>query len=121
MRISDWSSDVCSSDLQAMALLDHERRHDALTGLSNRTRFLHELESLTEASADVVLAVADVDGFGAVNDMFGSKRGDSVLCEVAERLLRIPGPGALVGRLGSDASEERRGGQECVSQCSTRW
>src|SRR3546814_7291597 len=34
--------------------------------------------------------------------MFGSKRGDSVLCEVAERLLRIAGPGALVGRLGAD-------------------
>src|SRR3546814_15113838 len=52
--------------------------------------------------SDVLPAVADVDGFGAVNDMFGSKRGDSVLCEVAERLLRIAGPGALVGRLGAD-------------------
>src|SRR3546814_19126509 len=85
-----------------MALLDHERRHDALTGLPNRTRFLHELESLTEASADVVLAVADVDGFGAVNDLFGSKRGDSVLCEVAARPLPIAGPGRPVGGPGAD-------------------
>src|SRR3546814_9526123 len=32
MRISDWSSDVCSSDLKGLCILHHSRRGIAVTG-----------------------------------------------------------------------------------------
>ena len=87
---------------QALALLDHERRHDALTGLANRARFLHELEEMVVTGAPVALAVVDVDGFVAINEMFGSDRGDTVLRDVGNRLRHVAGPGAALGRLGAD-------------------
>src|SRR3546814_8257053 len=40
LRISDWSSDVCSSDLSAEVAkreLAHAATHDGLTGLPNRS------------------------------------------------------------------------------------
>jgi diguanylate cyclase (GGDEF)-like protein len=86
----------------ALAQLDYERRHDALTGLVNRTRFLEGLEELARAGRPVALAIADLDDFLAVNDRFGHERGDAVLRDVAERLQRVAGPEAIVGRLGAD-------------------
>lgn len=87
---------------EALAQLDYERRHDALTGLVNRTRFLEGLEELVGSGSPVALAIADLDDFLAVNDRFGHERGDAVLRDVAERLQRVAGPEAIVGRLGAD-------------------
>src|SRR3546814_15005190 len=47
MRISDWSSDVCSSDLNAAERIDHAERianSDALTGLANGRTLQRVLE-----------------------------------------------------------------------------
>jgi diguanylate cyclase (GGDEF)-like protein len=84
------------------AVDEHLRRRDPLTGLPNRGSFLAELDQLSAADATVALAVVDLDGFGAVNERFGHTRGDSVLREVANRLRRVAGPQAALGRLGAD-------------------
>lgn len=87
---------------RALDLLDHERRHDPLTGLANRTRFLAELDDLTADGGRVCLAILDIDGFVTVNEVFGPERGDAVLREIADRLRRVAGSTAAMGRLGAD-------------------
>jgi diguanylate cyclase (GGDEF)-like protein len=87
---------------RALDLLDHERRHDPLTGLANRARFLAELDDLAVHGGRISLTILDLDGFLAVNELFGSERGDAVLREVADRLRRVVGSSAAIGRLGAD-------------------
>src|SRR3546814_4883874 len=83
-RISDWSSDVCSSDLM------RRQGKSAQTAIgSGRTSLNRELLSY----------------------LGGARRG----VERPER-----GNGAEVTRF-RDRSEERRGGNECVSTCRSRW
>src|SRR3546814_20080291 len=99
MRISDWSSDVCSSDLVDVAVeadpavLEHD----------------HPVAHLPDRAG----GVADVEaGAAAVADLV------HLLHALAlERL--VPHSQRLVGP--EDRSEERRVGKECVSTCRSRW
>src|SRR3546814_18311446 len=79
MRISDWSSDVCSSDLT-----------DPLTGLPNRKAFNGYLEAQTaRALADrkpLTLCFLDIDHFKNFNDRWGHALGDEVLRLVAQSM-----------------------------------
>src|SRR3546814_5338704 len=93
MRISDWSSDVCSSDLLETATADQRKARAALekaaAGLSleqNQTAVLKA--NRAEAQAQIVQAEADIA---------------AVQLDLDNR------------------SEERRVGKECVSTCSSRW
>src|SRR3546814_19246323 len=101
MRISDWSSDVCSSDLPDGLVLEpllvdlaNERVADVAGGLG----IAHRLEP--EVEADDALVGAD-------------RRGDREVQRVddpAEPDHRHPG-----------RSEERRVGKACVGTCRSRW
>src|SRR3546814_1838706 len=95
MRISDWSSDVCSSDLV-------ERRRDgAANAVAGQAALIaHELHGLVEG----VLADAFLE-FTAMRQQV-LLRGSHHTQEVAHDL---------------DRSEERRVGKECVSTCRSRW
>jgi diguanylate cyclase (GGDEF)-like protein/PAS domain S-box-containing protein len=69
----------------------HDARHDALTGLPNRTLFLDLLRhSFTRLRRheDYRFAVLfiDIDRFKAVNDAFGHEAGDKLLVQIAHRL-----------------------------------
>ena len=78
---------------------------DPLTGLPNRRRFFELVDlALAEnaAAPSLLVGIVDLDGFKAVNDIFGHSTGDRVLVGVGERLSvsgRLP---ALVARLGGD-------------------
>src|SRR3546814_16884435 len=91
MRISDWSSDVCSSDLGFH-----------LTGFLITAMFMAYLGvRLWQALLYSLLTVI------AIWFLFA-------------RLLLVPLPGGpLTPYLWR--SEERRGGKECVSTCRSRW
>lgn len=89
----------------ARALLEHDSRHDALTGLANR-RFLDErtqavLDRLGPDDAFAALHI-DLDHFKKVNDTLGHAAGDQVLVHVAETLRRLVGDDGLVCRNGGD-------------------
>ncbi|HEY0779932.1 MAG TPA: EAL domain-containing protein [Gemmatirosa sp.] len=85
--------------------LVHDARHDALTGLPNRTRFR---ERLARAAADpggrtsLAVLYVDLDDFKGVNDGFGHAAGDALLIEVAARLPRATRGSDTVARLGGD-------------------
>ncbi len=78
---------------------------DSLTGLANRRAFIAALEERLATpgpAAPFALALLDLDGFKPINDTFGHAAGDALLIEVAARLRREAGTGALVARIGGD-------------------
>ena len=72
---------------------------DPLTGLLNRRALL---EGIDDPAALMVLMIADINRFKAVNDTYGHLAGDTVLCAVAAMLERDLGPFGRVGRLGGE-------------------
>ena len=81
-------------------------RHDALTGLTNRTRLVEKLEeafrALPSGGEAFAVHLIDVDGFKEINDSFGHDGGDFLLKVVAERLGELKRTNDVVARLGSD-------------------
>ncbi len=79
---------------------------DSLTHLPNRRSFFARLtaECASASSRQSRLAVAmlDLDGFKAVNDLYGHATGDSLLVEVGRRLERACPGDAFLARLGGD-------------------
>src|SRR3546814_12292400 len=96
MRISDWSSDVCSSDL---------------------TRSFELAYTVTQA---------DIDNGGVLNvaSATGENPGDPEDEDEVE-VPSDKQPGIEVTKVAEQAtvsrSEERRVGKECVSTCRSRW
>lgn len=91
----------------AESALQHQARHDALTGLPNRSELADRLHQLSlDVQRGEVRAVAlfflDLDDFKLVNDDHGHDAGDVVLREVAARLARAVRATDLVCRLGGD-------------------
>src|SRR3546814_14438038 len=94
MRISDWSSDVCSSDLLALPVAD----------------------------VGIVALPARLAVGAERKDVVASMRaGECVLVGVAPRIggqpLEIAAGAVAIGA----RSEGRRVGKECVSTCRSRW
>ena len=80
-------------------------RHDALTGLPNRRRFLEEFDDRVRESSGnerCAMFVLDLDHFKPVNDLYGHRLGDEVLRVVAQRLSEIVKDTGVVARLGGD-------------------
>src|SRR3546814_18353698 len=93
MRISDWSSDVCSSDLIALPLIAA-----ALNLLVQQRQVTNDPHALASAASRRLDQQRRADGACALDKGF-----------------RI----VVLDRRGR--SEERRVGKECVSTCSSRW
>src|SRR3546814_17739059 len=104
MRISDWSSDVCSSDLPTTCVAMTE-------SLSPRIMPFVLSFSLHVAIGALLWITPPVRDGGRV-----SHRGDTQEAIVVEL---IPLDDSKAGL--SERSEERRVGKECVSTCRSRW
>ncbi|NGZ82834.1 sensor domain-containing diguanylate cyclase [Duganella aceris] len=94
--------------LQGMARLVVDtlelRYCNEVTGMSNRTVFLHHLQLGLEHTVEphVVVGFVDLAGFRRLNDVFGREQGDLVLREMGERLASWAGAQNLIGHLGGD-------------------
>lgn len=78
------------------------RERDSLTGLRGRAGLVEDLERLGSKFASAILAVLDIDRFKSVHASLGDAGGDSVLCEIAARLITLARGKAEVFRLGGD-------------------
>src|SRR3546814_20144681 len=116
MRISDWSSDVCSSDLWGEAV-QAEHRGDRQQGGQDRMDHGENRRGFFSSRANIVLL-----GFLAVAGFY----------LIAEHWAHVVGALPLLLLLGlclgmhffmhgGHRSAERRVGKECVSTCRSRW
>jgi diguanylate cyclase (GGDEF)-like protein/PAS domain S-box-containing protein len=85
--------------------LNHQARHDALTGLPNRLHFEESLRFALERvrhGHGLSLLFIDLDSFKHVNDTLGHAAGDELLQTVADRLGTALEPGDVIARMGGD-------------------
>src|SRR3546814_14296673 len=115
MRISDWSSDVCSSDLFTRAL---ELGGEQAVTLFHRAAAYARLKRHAEAEADLTRAAA----YAPVEPSILNRRGiareaQGKLTEALEDFDRTI---AADPTFAPARPEERRVGKECVSTCRSR-
>lgn len=96
-------------DEAAARRIEYLATRDALTGLLNKSEFLHRVEShLTNLRNRGVekwalsLAFLDSDGLKAINDTFGHAAGDAMIVEFGKRLLQSATGDTMVARIGGD-------------------
>src|SRR3546814_19679412 len=111
MRISDWSSDVCSSDLIQRPLRDNVPISVRLASHREawQRRCMTETQPQARQGAGAFIALLTITGAIA-----GGLAGQPTIGLPAG--LRAGIVVAIVMR-----SDERRGGQECVSMCRSGW
>jgi diguanylate cyclase (GGDEF)-like protein len=94
---------LATETLQAAVEGRHRATHDSLTGLLNRRGFQEAIAHHAGRPAPSLGVLAlDLDGFKAVNDVFGHHVGDALLEAVAGRLAGRVRPADQVIRLGGD-------------------
>src|SRR3546814_14597254 len=104
MRISDWSSDVCSSDLDDEgAFLQHA---GAVLAITRQPRQIGDQRIARPGQTIEQGRLADI---GTADEHEGGQL--------------VAGHGEIVGEASTTRkrSEERRVGKECVSTCRCRW
>jgi diguanylate cyclase (GGDEF)-like protein/PAS domain S-box-containing protein len=86
--------------------LEKLAQFDELTGLPNRTLFTEQLTRAIGRSqrktAPLAALFIDLDRFKSINDTLGHDIGDSLLCQIAERLQANLRVGDFCGRWGGD-------------------
>src|SRR3546814_19525697 len=96
MRISDWSSDVCSSDLAEIADIGVEPQ------IAGRREYRLEFQS-PDLGVEILVHRRSVANLG-----------DLIILVIIIEAREIQGQRPV-------RSEESRVGKECVSTCSSRW
>lgn len=92
--------------LKVQTELQFETAHDHLTGLWNRRAIMglmrRETQRATRQSHPLGLMMVDLDHFKLINDTYGHQAGDTVLREVARRMLASVRNYDYVGRYGGE-------------------
>src|SRR3546814_14865255 len=97
MRISDWSSDVCSSDLELLEC---------------------DLKIEMRAMPDLRTAIADCE---TASDYVTRNLFREILDDEEDHVDWLETQLELIQKIGIQRSEERRVGKECVSTCRSGW
>ncbi len=92
--------------LRSQEAFKYEAEHDRLTGLWNRGRILdelaRELRRRRREHGSLAIVLADVDHFKRINDSHGHIIGDTVLSNIAQRILGTLRASDAVGRYGGE-------------------
>lgn len=106
LRLIGWLIDATERQ-QTEERLRHEALHDALTGLPNRTRVVHQLSHAMarhrhDPSYNWAVLFLDLDHFKLVNDSQGHQAGDRLLQELSARLTIALAHRGMVARISGD-------------------
>lgn len=86
--------------------LEHQARHDPLTGLPNRALFADRVAQALAAArrehAKLALMFIDLDRLKPINDQFGHAVGDQVIEAVAQRMRGVIRESDTAARIGGD-------------------
>jgi diguanylate cyclase (GGDEF)-like protein len=95
--------------IPALKALEYEKglaRMDHLTGAANRRHFFEVLQTELDRSRryknPFTIAYIDLDGFKLVNDKWGHRAGDRLLCAVVKRAKRELRKTDIIARMGGD-------------------
>src|SRR3546814_11485085 len=102
MRISDWSSDVCSSDL----------RVEIARALATAPKFI---------LLDEPLAGVDPISVGDIKQIIHHLKAKGIGVLITDHNVRETLANCETAYIVNDRSEERRVGTECVSTLGSRW
>src|SRR3546814_16894910 len=124
MRISDWSSDVCSSDLGSSMKSLTDKTALVTGGGSGIGRSL--VLALARAGARIVVADIMLDNARAVADHVEKSGGRAIavhcdVCDAVSLKALTRASDAAFGPVSLLRSEERRGGKGGVSTCRDGW
>ncbi len=99
LELSDWERILLLEELPSILsfiihiVMEKEEEDvffDKVTGLPRQNYFLFKLEHLIEQSAlhksAVLVGIADIDKFTAINQVYGYEAGDEVLISISQRL-----------------------------------
>src|SRR3546814_17590084 len=119
MRISDWSSDVCSSDLTVLVIREPVRTGARITP-PQEARVQAFIDRHPSWPAPLRLVCANVVGavLCPITDFFarnGLRQASLILLFIAVYRMHEYAMGVMANR-----PEERRVGKECVSKCRSR-
>src|SRR3546814_17366852 len=103
MRISDWSSDVCSSDLLIVVVSEADTRGNSNVG--DLVRYI-QYNNFTVAESKIVSV------FDYLYRSYSAKRHE--ILSKNRRVSKYDSENLM-------RTEERRVGKECVSTCRSRW
>lgn len=90
IRVGERMLEMQAKLLEARDALEHQAKHDPLTGIFNRRAILERLaQEIARAARDgssLSVGMLDLDHFKAVNDSLGHQAGDEVLIAFASRV-----------------------------------
>src|SRR3546814_15038783 len=111
MRISDWSSDVCSSDLVS-----------GDTSAAGLQRLAFTLDGLDRKPDLVIVGLGANDMLRGLSPRATRANLEAILTELKKRDIPTMLTGMVAApTMGTDRSEERRVGKEGVRTCKFRW
>jgi diguanylate cyclase (GGDEF)-like protein len=91
---------------ESMATLERDATTDHLTGLPNRREYMNRLSQahalFTRNGRPYTVALLDLDGFKAINDLHGHAAGDAVLVAMTTLFGSTLRPSDLAARIGGD-------------------
>lgn len=100
-EMEEWQRQLQDKNAQLM----RSAMHDPLTGLANRAAFRNNIAALMNdpvAKTHSALLFLDADNFKHINDTWGHNAGDSVLTEIASRMITFGRQRYHAYRLGGD-------------------
>lgn len=75
---------------------------DMLTGIPNRRAIFEKIDYFVRMGRPFWMGIFDLDGFKAINDVYGHIIGDNLLCDIVDRACKLDFDGATLGRIGGD-------------------
>lgn len=82
----------------------YKANHDVLTGIYNKARFYEKAKKLIDnnETEDYLMISTDIKDFKVVNELYGTEKGDEILCAEAEIIKGLLSDKSVYGRITGD-------------------